>query len=73
MIADGLARCGLIEASEQVNRGSLALIEASGFAEYYDPQTGEGLGGGEFTWTAAMIADLVTRGAAASLTPAEAR
>jgi glycogen debranching enzyme len=73
MIADGLARCGLSNASVQVNQDSLALIEASGFAEYYDPLTGEGLGGGEFTWTAAMIADLVTRGAAAALTPAEAR
>ncbi len=73
MIADGLARCGLMEASEQVNRGSLDLIEARGFAEYYDPLTGEGLGGGEFTWTAAMIADLVSRGGAALLTPAEDR
>ncbi|HWT30267.1 MAG TPA: trehalase family glycosidase [Propylenella sp.] len=69
MIADGLARCGLPEASEQVNRDSLALIETSGFAEYYDPHTGEGLGGGEFTWTAAMIADLVMNAGGSSLSP----
>ena len=32
---------------------SLALIERSGFAEYYHPVTGEPCGGKTFTWTAA--------------------
>ncbi|MCT4559128.1 MAG: hypothetical protein N4A61_13850 [Pelagimonas sp.] len=40
---------------------SLSLIEASGFAEYYDPLTGEGCGGETFTWTAAMVIDFLTR------------
>jgi hypothetical protein len=30
------------------------LIRRGGFAEYFDPTTGEGLGGGSFTWTAAV-------------------
>ncbi|MBF9235432.1 amylo-alpha-1,6-glucosidase [Microvirga alba] len=59
LIADGLKRCGLDDAAAEVISDSLALIEKSGFAEYYDPQTGEGLGGGSFTWTAAMVAELV--------------
>ncbi len=39
---------------------SLALISENGFAEYYDPLTGEALGGGSFTWTAAMVTELLT-------------
>jgi hypothetical protein len=34
---------------------SLALIEQSGFAEYYNPRDGAPLGGGRFSWTAAMV------------------
>ena len=32
----------------------VALIEASGFSEYFDPLTGEGAGGADFSWTAAI-------------------
>ena len=63
LVADGLARCGLADAAEAVHRDSLKLIEG-GFAEYYDPVTGEGLGGGNFTWTAAMVVELVRKRAA---------
>ena len=63
LIADGLRRCNLADAAVKVEAGSLALIEESGFAEYYDPISGEGLGGGQFTWTAAMVAELVKRAA----------
>jgi hypothetical protein len=30
------------------------LIEASGFSEYFDPRDGRGLGGADFSWTAAI-------------------
>jgi len=63
LIADGLRRCGLADDAERVDADSLACLEAGGFAEYYDVLTGEGLGGGTFTWTAAMAADLVCRAA----------
>ena len=36
---------------------SLALIEREGFREYYDAQTGEGLGARQFAWTAALALD----------------
>ena len=61
LVADGLRRCKLVEAAAKVEADSLSLIEESGFAEYYDPISGEGLGGGHFTWTAAMVAELVKR------------
>ena len=38
-----------------ITTSSLDLIRESGFAEYYDPQTGEPCGGDRFTWTAAMV------------------
>jgi glycogen debranching enzyme len=36
---------------------SLELMEREGFREYYDAQTGEGLGAREFTWSAALALD----------------
>ena len=55
MIADGLVRAGQTDMAASIRAASLDLIEKSGFAEYYDPRTGEPLGGGSFTWTAAMV------------------
>jgi hypothetical protein len=59
MIADGLMRAGQAAAAEAITRSSLDLIRQSGFAEYYDPETGEPLGGGRFTWTAAMVLEFL--------------
>jgi glycogen debranching enzyme len=59
MIGDGLARAGLEEAAEAITSSSLDLIRTSGFAEYYDPHSGEPLGGGHFTWTAAMVLEFL--------------
>lgn len=60
MIADGLERAGQAEAAAAIRASSLRLITESGFAEYYDPLTGEGLGGGQFTWTAAMVLEFLS-------------
>lgn len=38
---------------------SLELIEKSGFAEYYDPITGEPCGVARFTWPAAMVLEFM--------------
>ena len=59
MIADGLARAGQDAAAARITASSLDLIRESGFAEYYDPITGEPLGGGRFTWTAAMVLEFL--------------
>ena len=59
MIGDGLARAGQTDAAEAITPPRLDLIRTSGFAEYYDPQTGEPLGGGRFTWTAAMVLEFL--------------
>lgn len=59
MIADGLARAGETAAAATITASSLDLIRTSGFAEYYDPQTGDPCGGDRFTWTAAMVLEFL--------------
>ena len=60
LISDGLARAGQQDVVDRIVSDSLALIKKSGFAEYYDPVTGEPCGGTTFTWTAAMVIEFLT-------------
>jgi glycogen debranching enzyme len=55
LIVDGLRAAGRTELAERIIADSLELIGRSGFAEYYDPRDGAALGGGRFSWTAAMV------------------
>jgi hypothetical protein len=59
LIADGLGRAGNADLAARIRRDSLDLIEKSGFSEYYDPATGAPLGGGSFSWTAAMVLEFL--------------
>jgi len=59
MIADGLKRGGQLAMANRIHASSLGLIEKSGFAEYYHPITAEPCGGAEFTWTAAMVIEIL--------------
>lgn len=60
MISDGLERAGQRQAAADIRNASLDLIREGGFAEYYDPLTGEPLGGSQFTWTAAMVLEFLS-------------
>ena len=59
MIADGLRAAGEAAVADHIVASSLELIGQSGFAEYYDPVTGEPCGGGRFSWTAAMVIEFL--------------
>lgn len=59
LIAEGLIRSGQGAMAQRILADSLRLIEKSGFAEYYDPNSGEPCGGGDFTWTAAMVIEIL--------------
>jgi hypothetical protein len=59
MIADGLTQAGETLIASRIKGDSVRLIEESGFAEYYDPRTAEPCGGGQFTWTAAMVIEIL--------------
>jgi len=54
MLIDGLRQNGAAGLAERIRRDSLALVDQGGFGEYFDPLTGDALGGTEFSWTAAM-------------------
>ncbi|CAF4937469.1 unnamed protein product, partial [Rotaria sp. Silwood1] len=53
LIADGLRKNQLIELAAIIEGQTINAIERAGFCEYFDPITGEGLGGNKFSWTAA--------------------
>lgn len=52
-ISTGLAERGDVALAGRIRASSLSLFEHAGFCEYYHPETGEGLGGKAFSWTAA--------------------
>ena len=59
LIYQGLRRYAYDDLADQLASRSFALLEQSGFWEYYHPETGQGLGGQEFSW-AAVILDMFT-------------
>ncbi len=61
LIVDGLELAGQQAIARRIMDDSLELIRLSGFAEYYDPIDGTPLGGGRFSWTAAMVLEFLDR------------
>jgi Trehalase len=53
MIAAGLDQYGYADWATRVREDTKALL-GQGYAEYWNPESGEGLGGFHFTWTAAI-------------------
>jgi glycogen debranching enzyme len=59
LIARGLRGHGLDTHAAALERTTVSLVERSGMREYFDPVTGDGLGAGEFSWTAAVVTDIL--------------
>jgi glycogen debranching enzyme len=55
----GLIKYGYTEFANHIREGIFELVANHGFREYYDPFTGEGLGGKSFSWTAALVIDMI--------------
>ncbi|TCU31225.1 trehalase [Rhizobium azibense] len=53
LLIKGLYRNGHAGLAEELRQSTISAIETEGFAEYFDPTTGEGCGGLGFSWTAA--------------------
>jgi glycogen debranching enzyme len=62
MMVEGLRAAGRGELAATLRDKTLALLAKSGFFEYFDPRTGEGLGAPEFSWSAALAIDFLERG-----------
>lgn len=54
LIARGFERHGMLDLSRALSEATSGAIREAGFCEYFDPITREGLGGGTFSWTAAI-------------------
>jgi len=61
MICDGFAAAGRPDVAATIAAQSRALALEHGFAEYFDPRTGAGLGGRDFSWSAAMWLSWLSR------------
>jgi glycogen debranching enzyme len=57
-LARGLSTHGRPELARHITDRSRAMVERSGFREFYNPHTGEGYGARDFSWTA-LILDLL--------------
>jgi hypothetical protein len=61
LIARGLEELGLSEAAAALGGATLDLVHRGGWHEYFHAQTGAAVGGGDFSWTAALVLDLLHR------------
>ena len=61
MLIRGLQSLGLTSEAAEVRTQTLDLVSRKGFSEYFHAYSGEGLGGGDFSWTAALAIDLLRR------------
>jgi glycogen debranching enzyme len=55
MIADGADWAGHPALAARIRADTVGLIAKSGFSEYFDPTDGRGIGGADFSWTAAIF------------------
>jgi alpha,alpha-trehalase len=55
MIADGFAAYGFANVADRIRADSAELVRQSGLREYFDPRNGDGLGGRDFSWSAAIV------------------
>ncbi|HSK98276.1 MAG TPA: trehalase family glycosidase [Euzebyales bacterium] len=57
----GLRQHGRPAVTERIAASMLRLVQQSGWREYFDPFTGAGYGSHDFSWSAALIIDLLRR------------
>jgi len=63
LLRRGFAEHGYATDAERLRQAMLALVDRSGCFEYFHPTTGEGIGTAEFSWTAALVLDLLVQSA----------
>jgi glycogen debranching enzyme len=59
LVSRGLRAHGFEAEAAAIDRGSVELVSRSGFREYFDPHTGAGYGTDDFSWTAALLLDVL--------------
>ena len=61
LIANGLERQGLSEHAAAIYDSSIKLVATSGCFEYFSAKTGEPAGAKNFSWSAALIIDMLNK------------
>jgi glycogen debranching enzyme len=61
MIVEALDEHDEADLAEQLRQRSLELADRAGCAEYFSPLTGRGYGAPEFSWTAALVLELLAQ------------
>jgi neutral trehalase len=59
LVIDGLRRYGYQKEALYLKKRTLDLVKKSGFNEYFNPKDGSPEGAANFSWTAALIIDLL--------------
>lgn len=59
----GLRTHGYDDLAATLRQSMIGLVDSSGCFEYFHTFTGEGVGAAEFSWTAALVLDLLAAGA----------
>ena len=61
MIVEALHDHREADLAGQLRQRSLELVDAAGCSEYFSPLTGRGYGAPEFSWTAALVLELLAQ------------
>lgn len=59
ILMHGLENCGYREHADRLRNTIVGLCREAGFHEYFDPVTGEGHGSDLFSWSAALLIDVL--------------
>ena len=59
LIIDGLKRHGYTDLASELTQKTISMVKSSGISEYFSPINGSPLGAPDFSWTAALIIDLL--------------
>ncbi len=59
LLLHGLRRYGFDEYAMHLQQSMINLVRHHGFYEYFNPETGQGHGTDQFSWTAALLLDLL--------------
>ena len=65
LVASGLALHGEDALAQRLRGDMVALVANAGLREYFDPQTGSGHGTTNFSWSAALLIDVLAGGSLA--------
>lgn len=59
LIIEGLKRYGYDDEAEDLKGKTIQMVAQNGFAEYFSPLDGQPAGAANFSWTAALVIDLL--------------